>query len=118
MRLRRSWAHWRQTRRLRAAVRRLRRKVARQEQLIRLRVEMLELLEQLEHPPLLMEREPPVVPTPLTDQLEELMELPPPVLTAEEMQELRELPMPDPLAEIEERLGLSTSPRSPQTWEG
>jgi hypothetical protein len=89
-------------------VHRLRRKVRRQERAIRLRLEMLQLLEQLGHPPLLMEQVPPVVPMP---------ELPPP-LTPEEMQELRELPMPDPLEELEHRLGLSTSLRSPQTWAG
>ena len=108
MRLRRSWVRWLRTRRLTHRVRRLRRKVARQEKAIRLRVEMLELLEQLEHPPLLSPPLPPGTPEPL--------DFPP--LTEAEIQELRDLPMPDPLEEIEARLGLSTSPRSPQTWEG
>ena len=69
-----------------------------------LRVEMLELLEQLEHPPLLsrpLEQEPPG------------LDFPP--LTEAEIQELRDLPMPDPLEEIEARLGLSTSPPSQRT---
>lgn len=89
-------------------MRRLRRKVARQERAIRLRVEMLELLEALEHPPLLSPPLPPETPEPL--------DFPP--LTEAEMQELRDLPMPDPLEEIEARLGLSTSRPSPPTWAG
>lgn len=87
-------------------MRKLRRQVARQEKLIHLRVEMLELLEQLEHPPLLS---PPLPPEPALDF---------PPLTEAEIQEIRDLPMPDPLEEIERRLGLSTSPPSPQTWAG
>ncbi len=87
-------------------MRKLRRQVARQEKAIRLRVEMQELLEQLEHPLLLSPPLPPTV---------ELEPLPPP-LTQAEMEELRLLPMPDPLEEIEHRLGLSTTPQSPQTW--
>ena len=85
-------------------MRKLRRQVARQEKAIRLRVEMLELLEQLEHPPLLS---PPLPPEPALDF---------PPLTEAEIQELRELPMPDPLEEIEHRLGLSTSPLSSRIW--
>lgn len=92
-------------------MRRLRKKVARQERLIRLRVEMLELLEQLEHPPLLSPPPPPEEPE------HPAWEMPPP-LTEAEMAELREMPMPDPLQEIEHRLGLSTTPQSPQTWAG
>ena len=86
-------------------MRKLRRQVAKQERAIRLRVEMLELLEQLEHPPLLAPLPPTV----------ELAPMPPP-LTEAEIQEIRELPMPDPLEEIEHRLGLSTSPLSSRTW--
>jgi hypothetical protein len=85
-------------------VRKLRRKVRRQEKAIRLRVELLQLLEQLEHPPLLS---PPLPPEPTLDF---------PPLTEAEIQEIRDLPMPDPLEEIEHRLGLSTSTPSPQTW--
>ena len=97
-------------------MRRLRRKVARQERAIRLRVEMLELLEQLEHPLLLA---PPASdsPTPTSEPTPPPLDLPPP-LTEAEIQQLRELPMPDPLEEIEAALGMSTSPRSPQTWAG
>jgi hypothetical protein len=93
--------------RLQRTVRRLRRKVRRQERAIRLRVEMLELLEQLEHPPLLAP--PPPEPDPMPEWE------PPPPLTAAEMEELRALPMPDPLEEIEYRLGLSTTPPSQRT---
>ena len=41
--------------------------------------------------------------------------VPPPPLTEAEIQALRDS-MPDPLEEIEHRLGLSTTPLSPQTW--
>jgi hypothetical protein len=78
--------------------------VARQERAIRLRQEYLTLLEQLEHPPLL-------IPPPLPEE----PPMPPPPLTPAEIEELRMLPMPDPLTEIEERLGLSTSTRLPLT---
>jgi len=98
---------------LKRAVRRLRRKVARQERAIRLRVEMLELLEQLEHPPLLAPL--PEVPTPVTDLIVAELEAMPPPLTQEEIEEIRALPMPDPLEEIEHRLGLSTTPPSQRT---
>lgn len=100
-RLRRSWERWLRTKQLKRAVRKLRRQVRRQEQLVRLRVEMLELLEQLEHPPLLVALPPMVEPKPV-----------PPPLTPEEIEEIRALPMPDPLEEIEHRLGLSTTPPS------
>lgn len=110
MRSRRSWTRWYRTRRLAWAVRKLRRKVARQERAIKLRVEMLELLEQLQNPPLLAS--PPAEQDPMPEWE------PPPPLTEAEMQELRDLPMPDPLGEIEQRLGLSTSPPSQRTWAG
>jgi len=77
---------------------------------------MLELLEQLEHP-LLLSPDPDSLPTPRPPVTVEQLDLPP-ALTAEEIQELRELPMPDPVQEIEHRLGLSTTPPSPQTWVG
>lgn len=89
-------------------MRRLRRKVARQERAIRLRMELLELLELLEHPPLLeMHPWPEVV-----AQMPPALDLPP--LTQEEIEELRSLPMPDPLEEIQHRLA-STTPSSQQT---
>ena len=112
--LRLSWERWRRTRRLTRTVRRLRRLAARQEAALSLQREMLDLLDQLQQPILLA---PPLEsPTPTWEQMPPSLELPPP-LTQEEMDTLRELPMPDPLEEIELRLGLSTSPPSPRTWE-
>ena len=98
-------------------MRRLRKKVRRQERALRLQLEFLELLEKLEHPLLLVSLPPSDSPTPISEPMPPEWELPPP-LTLEEIQELRALPMPDPLEEIEARLGLSTTPRSQQTWEG
>ena len=109
MRSQRLWTRWWRTRRLARQVRLLRKKVLRQERAIRLQLEFLQLLEKLEHPLLL------VSPTPILEQLPPQLELPPP-LTPEEIRELRALPMPDPLEEIEARLGLSTTPLSPATW--
>jgi hypothetical protein len=97
-------------------VRRLRRKVRAQDKALALQKELQTLLWQLERPPLLAPL--PDLPTPVTDLIvAELEDLPPP-LTQAEIEEIRALPMPDPLEEIEHRLGLSTSPPSPQTWAG
>ncbi len=99
-------------------VRRLRRLAHRQERVLLLQQEFLELLEQLERPPaLLLLRAPSDSPTPISVPMPPELELPPP-LSPEEIAELRALPMPDPLEEIEARLGLSTTPLSPQTWAG
>lgn len=92
----------------------MRRLVARQERTLALQRELLQMLEQLEHPPILAVL--PDLPTPVSDQLEEMLQPEPPPLTEQEMQELAELPMPDPVAEMEAALGLSTSPQSRPTW--
>jgi hypothetical protein len=108
--LRRSWARWLRTRRLSWTVRRLRRKVRRQEKVLLLQLEYLRLLEQLEHPLMLVPPEllptapQPPVPQPLN---------PPDQLTPEEIEELRALPMPDPLEEIQLRLASTTPPSPP-----
>lgn len=73
----------------------------RREKVLVLQQEHQRLLQTLEHP--LPETEP--LPPQWT---------PPPPLTPQEIQELRES-MPDPLEEIEARLGLSTSPLWQQT---
>ena len=112
---RRSWARWIQTRRLRRTVRRLRRLARRQERALQLRLEFLTLLEQLEHPQVVLPSGSPIPTSELTHPLLEPPSLPP--LTEEEIAELRALPMPDPLEEIERALGLSTSPRLPLTSE-
>ena len=83
-------------------MRRLQRMVHRQEKLLRLQQTYLELVEQLEHPLMLVPQETPG------------LDFPP--LTEAEIQELKDYPMPDPMEEIEHRLGLSTSPPSPRTW--
>lgn len=115
MSLLQSWTRWFQTRRLEAKVRRLRRQVAAQERVLALQVECLQLLDRLEHPRLpehlLPQPEPQTQPEPQP----QAPELPPP-LTPEEMAALQEEPMPDPMEEIEYRLGLSTTPQSQQTW--
>lgn len=91
----------------------MRKKVHRQERAVHLQREFLRLLEQLEHPPVLLQRAAlSDSPTPTLEQMPPEWELPPP-LTPEEIEELRALPMPDPLEEIEARLGLSTTPLSP-----
>ena len=72
----------------------------------RLQLEYLHLLESLQPQP------PPESPSPEVTEL--VPEMPPP-LTPEEIAELQSLPMPDPLEEIEHRLGLSTMPPSPVT---
>ncbi len=100
----RSWTRWWRTRRLKRQVRRLRRLIRRQDRVIQLQQEFLSLLEILENPPQLVtvtQAEPP------QKMLDSLPEVPPP-LTPEEIAELRELPMPDPVLELERRLGLST----------
>lgn len=116
MRLRRSWAHWRRTRRLTRQVRRLRRLVRRQEKALALQREFHRLLQELESPSLLRPSDSPTptseaTPPPLVEPL-------PPPLTEAEMEALRALPMPDPLVEIEQALGLSTSPPSRPTSVG
>lgn len=111
---RRSWVRWTQTRRLRRTVRRLRRLARRQQKALELRLEFLTLLEQLEHPQILLPSGSPIPTSELTHPL--LEPPPPPPLTEEELEELRALPTPDPLAEIEQALGLSTTPLLRQTW--
>lgn len=115
---RRFWVRWHRTMRLRATVRRLRRQVSRAQRQLALRLEMLQLMEQLEHPMLLLPAEhlPSDSPTPTSEPTPLPPEPPlPPPLTEEERAALMALPMPDPLEEIEHRLGLSTSPPSSQT---
>lgn len=104
--------------RLAHQVRRLRRLALRQKRVLALQLEFLTLLEALEHPPgLLLRQDPSDSPTPILEQMPPELELPPP-LSPEEIEALRAMPMPDPLEEIEHRLGLSTTPLSPQTWAG
>ena len=118
MRSLRSWTRWWRTQSLAHQVRRLRKKVLRQERALLLQREFLTLLEQLEHPQVLvLQPDPSGSPTPISDLMPPEW-VPPPPLTPEEIKQLRAMPMPDPLEEIEQRLGLSTTPLSPQTWEG
>ena len=102
--------------RLKLRIRRVRRRVERAEKQLRLKLELLQLLERLENPLLLVPSEllqtPTSGETPLPPEVTEVL---PPPLTPEEMEELANLPMPDPLAEIEHRLGLSTTPPSSPT---
>ena len=99
-------------------MRRLRRLAHRQQRALALQQEFLTLLEALEHPPLLLSGLAlSDSPTPTLEQMPPELELPPP-LSQQEIQELRAMPMPDPLQEIEARLGLSTTPLSPATWSG
>lgn len=115
MRSRRSWVRWRQTKHLQRQVRRLRRLALKQQRALELRLEFLTLLEQLEHPQVVL---PSGSPIPTSELMHPLLEPPPlPPLTEQEMEELRALPMPDPLEEIERALGLSTSQRLPLTSE-
>ena len=114
MRLRRSWVRWHRTRRLTRQLHRLRKMAERQEQVLRMQLEYLQLLEKLEHPLQLVPAE--LLPTAPTAPLPEELD-PPEMLTPEEIEELRRLPMPDPLEEIQHRLA-STSTPSPQTWVG
>lgn len=113
---RRFWVRWHRTMRLRLRIRAVRRQVARAERQLRLKLELLQLVEQLENPLLLVPSEllqtPTSEPTPLSLEVTEAL---PPPLTEEEKEALLALPMPDPLAEIESRLGLSTTPPSPET---
>lgn len=77
---------------------------------------MLELVSMLEEPARLLP--PAYLETPTSETTPpppEVTEVLPPPLTPEEIEELASLPMPDPLAEIESRLGLSTTPRSSPT---
>jgi len=113
---RRCWVRWHRTMRLRLRIRAVRRRVERAEKQLRLKLELLQLLERLENPLLLLPSE--LLQTPTSEETPlppEVMEVLPPPLTPEEMEELANLPMPDPLAEIESRLGLSTTPPSPPT---
>lgn len=90
--------------------------MARARRQLELRLEMLQLLEMLEEPQRLLPPEYLETPTSETTLPTQVVEatLPPP-LTPEEMEALANLPMPDPLAEIESRLGLSTTPPSSPT---
>lgn len=100
----------RQVRRLQRQVKRVQQERELQAQHLHL-LQVLQLLEQQEHP-LLLEPQPPVpVPEPTPRALGQ-----PPPLTPEEKAELE--PMPDPMEEIEHRLGLSITPPSQQTWAG
>jgi hypothetical protein len=88
------------------AVRRLRRKVRRQEKVLLLQVELLRLLDLLESPVQMVPPE--LLPaTPPTQPLPETLD-PPDQLTPEEIEELRAMPMPDPLEEIQQRLASTT----------
>ena len=111
-RLLRSWTRCWRTRRLERQVRRLRKLVRQQEHALATQQAFLMLLEVLEHPP---SPYPSDSPTPILEQMPPELELPPP-LSQREIEALRAMPMPDPLEEIEARLGLSTTPLSPQTW--
>lgn len=82
-----------------------------------LQQELVTLLEQLSSPPLLVTVGAAEPMLPPEEVLPPEMLFPPP-LTEAELEEIRALPMPDPLEEIEHRLGLSTSPPSPPTWAG
>lgn len=104
-------------RRLERTVRRLDRMQRRQERILRLQAERLRLLHLLEHPAQPVSLLPSGSPIPTSVPTPPELELPPP-LTPEEIEELRQQPMPDPLEEIEYRLGLSTTPPLPRTWEG
>ena len=113
---RRFWVRWHRTMRLRLRLRKVRRQVERAERQVLRRLELLQLLERLENPLLLLPSE--YLQTPTSEETPlppEVMEALPPPLTPEELEELANLPMPDPLAEIEQRLGLSTTPPSSQT---
>jgi hypothetical protein len=97
-------------------VRRLRRLARRQQKALELRLEFLTLLEQLEHPQVVL---PSGSPIPTSELTHPLLEPPsPPALTPEEIEELKAEPMPDPLEEIERALGLSTTPSLPKIWVG
>jgi hypothetical protein len=101
---------------LQRQVRRLQRQVERVQKERELRAQyrqLLQQLEHLEHPPLLEPQPPAPAPVPIPRALG----LPPP-LTPEEITALQEEPMPDPMEEIEHRLGLSITPPSQQTWAG
>lgn len=115
MSLLQSWTRWFQTRALERKVRRLRRQVQAQERVLALQVECLQLLHRLENPRLPAHLLPQPEPQPQPELPPRALGLPPP-LTPEEMAALQEEPMPDPMEEIEVRLGLSTTPQSQQTW--
>lgn len=116
---RRCWVRWHRTMRLRLRIRAVRRQVARAERQVRLKLELLQLVEKLEHPLLLVPSE--HLPTPTSEPTPpppEVTAVLPPPLTEEEKAALMALPMPDPLEEIESRLGLSTTPASSPTSVG
>ena len=104
---------------MKRTVRRLRRISKRETKRQELQLEFLMLMNQLESPAQVMQAPPPQLesPTPMPTMAPPELEVPPP-LTPKEIEELRELPMPDPVEEIEYRLGLSTTPPSPQTSAG
>lgn len=89
----------------------------RQEKVLAMQKEYLLLVEKLEHPVHPVSLLPSDSPTPTSATMPPELELPPP-LTPEEIEELKAMPMPDPLEEIEYRLGLSTTPPSPRILEG
>ena len=97
-------------------MRRLDRIQRQQERILLLQSERLRLLHLLENPAQPASLLPSGSPIPTSAPTPPELELPPP-LTPEEIEELKAMPMPDPLEEIEYRLGLSTTPPSPQTLE-
>lgn len=88
----------------------------RQARILSLQAEHQMLLHLLEHPAKPVSLLPSGSPTPTSAPMPPELELPPP-LTPEEIEELKAMPMPDPMEEIEYRLGLSNTPPSPRTWE-
>lgn len=101
---------------LQRQVRRLQRQVERAQKERELQAQyrqLVQVLQLLEHPPLLEPQPQPPAPEPMP----RVLGLPPP-LTPEEIAALQEEPMPDPMEEIEHRLGLSTTPPSQQTLAG
>ena len=113
MRLRRSWVRWLRTRRLTHRVRRLRKQVQRQTRVLELQLEMLRLLELLEHPLQLVPAE--LLPTEPTPPLPEGLDAPE-RLTPGELAERLGWAQKDPLEEIRHRLAPSTTPSSPPSW--
>lgn len=121
MRLRLSWARWRRTRQLKRLDRLARRvqalTVLREQTMARMvaieeemhpqrEVVLAEPLPQLESP------------TPISEMTPPTLEVRGPTLTEEEREQLKAMKMPDPVTELEHRLGLSTMPPSPPTSAG
>jgi hypothetical protein len=96
-----SWTLWSQTRKLKRQVRHLERMSRRQALLLQLHRRKMELMDQLQHPPALMQ----VPSQPQTVTPEEL-EPPIPTLTEEEIRMLESQPRPEPVDLIRQRLDL------------